>query len=331
MLVASRESSVLRMKGETLSSNEVLESAMRRHFRYDETSVPSSGDIKCNSLVGKVIQSRAENLIFADNLEQAQRELDKWRPVNAAFPSSMEKSVQVSIDLTLGRLAKIQGRFEASLGQLILISRQILAEDIDAGGWRKVLLAITGEIYCELDQPVNAQSVLLPEINCLELTKSQNTSSGLRLQLALGEAYFRAKSYEKSREVAANVHAVLERSKQHKQHNSITRRFYLRAWTLLARIAHTCENWDDALVCWNGSLEILGLMHESSGPSAAIVEFSIADLLQKQGHVDMSAEKVALARNHMNSEKARRYHFPGFDSYWRDTIVSRSLRPQNSQ
>ena len=107
-----------------------------------------------------------------------------------------------------------------------------------------------------------------------------------------------------------------------KEHNSITRRFYLRAWTILARIAHMRGHWEEALGYWNESLKILDLMHDSSGPSAAIVEFSIAHALQKQGCVDESAEKEASARHYLKSEKGRRYHFTGFDSYWRDTIIT---------
>ena len=47
----------------------------------------------------------------------------------------MEKTVQVSIRLTLGRLSKIQGQFEEALAQFNPTFDRIVAEDIDAGGW----------------------------------------------------------------------------------------------------------------------------------------------------------------------------------------------------
>lgn len=228
----------------------------------------------------------------------------------------MEKAIQVSINLTLGRLSKIQGHFERALSQLTPTFERIEAEDIDTGGWRRVLLANISEVYCELGRPADAQSILISELDCLKLTESRNTSSGRRLRLALAESYLKDRS---SRDVANTVRRVLECSKEH---SSIKRRFYLRAWTTLARIAHTLEHWDEALDCWNESLKVLNLMHESSGTSVAIVEFSIAHVLRHQGHVDESARKEASARDHLSSEKARRYHYTGFDSYWRDTIVS---------
>lgn len=320
VLVASRESSVLRMKGETLKSDEVLQDAMSRYIRDDGTLRLPFGDLRCNAQVGKLIHSRAENLILVNNLEDAQRELDRWSPIDEELPSTMEKIVQVSINLTIGRLSKIQGHFESALSQFNPTFDRIEAEDIDAGGWRRVLLASIGETYCELGQPADAQCILLPELECMELTKSQNTSSGLRLQLVLAESYLRDGSYDRSRVVADAVRRILERSREQ---SSISRRFYLRAWTILARIAHTREHWDEALGYWDQSLKVLDLVQHSSGPTAAIVHFSIAHILQRQGHVTESVEKEASAREYLKSEKARRYHYTGFDSYLRDTITSK--------
>ena len=78
------------------------------------------------------------------------------------------------------------------------------------------------------------------------------------------------------------------------------------------------------------SSQILDLMHDSSRPSAAIVEFSIAHALQKQGHMDESAEREHSARDRLKSEKARRYCFTGFESYWRDIIVSKFFQSSGS-
>lgn len=315
VLVASHES----MRGETLKSDEVLQDAMSKFVRHDGTLRLPFGDPRCNAQAGKLIQSRAEDLIFMNDLEDAQRELDRWSTTDEASPSTMEKIVQVSISLTLGRLSKIQGHFERALSQLSPTFDRFEAEDTDAGGWRRVVLASIGELYCELGRPADAQRILISDLDCMKLTMSQNMSSGLRLQLALAESYLRDGSYNLSRDVADTVRRLLERSREQ---CSITRRFHLRAWTMLARIAHTREHWDEALGYWNQCLEILDLMHHSSGPSAAIVHFSIAQVLQKQGHVRDSAEKEATAKECLKSEKARRYHYPGFDSYWRDTIIS---------
>ena len=319
VLVASRESSVLRMNDETQKSTEVIQDAMGKFVNPDRTLSSPLVDPRFNAQIGRLIQSRAENLIFTDNIEEAQRELSAWNPIDNASPSSIEQAVQVSIDLTLGRLLKIQGHFETALSQLAPMFERVETEDIGTGGWRRVLLANIGELYCELGRPADARSILIPELDYMKLTKSHNVSSGLRIQLVVAESYLREGSHECSREVAGTVRRVLERSKEH---SSISRRFNLRAWTILARIAHMREDWDEALECWRESLKILDLMHNSSGPNAAIVKFSIAHTLQKQGCINESAEQAALARKNLELEKTRRYHFTGFDSYWRDTIVT---------
>ena len=258
VLVASRESSILRMKDEPLKSDEVLQEAMSKYVRHGRAPSFAFEDPRYNAQAGKLIQSRAENLIFFDDLEEAQRELNRWSPLNDASPSFMEKTVQVIIDLTLGRLSKIQGHFDRALSQLTPKFERIEAEDIDAGGWRRVLLASICELYCELGRSADAQPTLVSELDYMRLTKSQNTSSGLRLQLVLAESYLREGSYDRSKEIADSVGGVLERSREH---SSITRRYYLPTWIILAQIAHTHKNWDEAISCWEVCLEVLHLMH----------------------------------------------------------------------
>ena len=320
LLVASRESSILRMKDEILKSDVVLDDAMTNFIRDDSTPDPPSKDIRHNAQAGKLIQSRAQNLIILDELEEAQHELKRWSPVNKVSPSSMEKTVEVTINLTLGRLSKIQGRFEEALSQLNATFQWIEAEDLDVGGWRRVLLATIGETYCELARPTDAESILIPELDFMKLTQSQDISSGLRLQLVLAESYLRIGFYDRSLNTADHVRRVIERSTVH---SSITKRFHLRAWTILARIAHMRGQWDEALKCWEESLKILGLLQESSGSSAAIVEFSIADVLRNQNNIIQSTEREASARNHIITGKVRRYHYTGLNSYWQDAIFSK--------
>ena len=223
-MVAVRENSTLRIEGETPKLDEVLMDAMSKYIRHNGTLSLPLGDPRYNAQAAKLLQSRAENLIFVDELEEAQRELDGWSPINVASPSSMEKIIQVSV--TLGRLSKIQGHFQRALSELDPALERFEAEDVDAGGLRRVLLATIGEVYCKLGRPANAQSVLVPELDCMKLTKSQNSSIGLRLQPALAESYLRNGSHDRSRDVARTVRRVRERSKEH---SSTKRRFYLRA------------------------------------------------------------------------------------------------------
>ena len=64
--------------------------------------------------------------------------------------------------------------------------------------------------------------------------------------------------------------------------------------------------------------------------SPIILGFSIAHALQKQGQTVKSVYLEASARDHLKSEKARRYHFADFDSYWQDTIMPGCSQCTNS-
>lgn len=156
MLLTSCESSILHMKGKNAKSEEVLEESMSDYIRVDQRVE-----------AGKLLQSRAERLIFVDNLEQAQPELLKWSAVNDTSPSRMERTVKASIELPLGRLSNIQGQLEEALAQFKPTFNRIVAEDVNAGGWRRVLLANIGEVYCELGRLADAQSILIAELDCM--------------------------------------------------------------------------------------------------------------------------------------------------------------------
>ena len=191
MSVAQRESSLLRITGNRSQSDDVLTGFVGRNanVELDQDRLPL--DSRCNARIGEFFHSRAENLISVNDLEAAQCNLSRWMPIDEHLPSSMEKMVQISQKVSLARILKIQGHF----GEALSLSRQILeqieVEDIVAGGWRRVLLANIGDLYCELRLPADTQAVLLPELDRMKQAKSHNMSSGRRLQLLLAESYIR--------------------------------------------------------------------------------------------------------------------------------------------
>lgn len=69
---------------------------------------------------------------------------------------------------------------------LILSSRRDKIDNFDQGtGWRRVLLSNLGDLYCELQRPADAQSLLEPEFKQMIDSRSQNISSRRRIQIEL--------------------------------------------------------------------------------------------------------------------------------------------------
>lgn len=318
MSIAQRESSLLRITGNRSQSDDVLAEFIGHNANTKPDQISPPADSRCNARIGELIHSRAENLIFTDNLEAAWHNLKRWRPIDGHPPSSMEKTVQVSKNVSLGRILKMQGHFEEGLVLLRQTLEQIEAEDIAAGGWRRVLLANIADLYCELGQPADAQAVLIPELASMKLARSHNMSSGRRLQLVLAESYLRDGSYQQSIEVLNYVRRIIEKMKDP---DNITKRNLFRAWTMLARIAHFQEHWEEALHCWRESLKVLELLGEIRRPGAAVVYFGVAFALLKCGQVQESANVVDQAGSLVGVAKDRRYHMTGLDSYWRDHVL----------
>ncbi|KAL8823071.1 MAG: hypothetical protein Q9191_006208 [Dirinaria sp. TL-2023a] len=316
MSVAERESSLLRMTGKGSQSDAVLIGFIGN----DPSTKPETFrvDLRCNARLGKLIHSRAENLLDSGDLEAAQTQLLRWTPIDDHSPSSMEKTVQVSINVSLGRILKTQGQFQDALGLLGRTFQQIESEDVMAGGWRRVLFANLGDLYCEVGRPADAQAILIPELESMRLATSHNTSSGRRLQSVLAESYIRSGSYQRASKVLANVQRVIQNKREN---DNITNRNLFRTWTMLARISEGQEEWEEALHCWNAALTVLRVLGKSPGPDVATLCFGIAFALLKCGQMQESAKVERQARSFVGAEKERMYQTTGLDSYWRDHVL----------
>lgn len=314
--IAQRESSLLRMNGETTKSYQVIGEFHASITLPDERAI--SGDARWSSKRGELVHSCAENLIQSGELNAARDELLQWNPINAGSPSPMERIVLRSKSISLGRILRTQGHFRDALNLLQATYEESEADEIDIGGWRRVLLSNIGELHCELEQSMDAQRLLLPELEKMRIAGSQNISSGRRLQLTLAEAFLRDGLYGKAEEILYNVRSVLGNIDAP---DMIARRAIFRAWANLARIAHLTSQWDKALFYWNnadGALKVLG---RQTGSQRGIVQFSIAFALFKTARIQDSVATKRIGQKNLSHEGRRRYWIVGLDSYWRDYIT----------
>lgn len=315
--LAQRESSLLRMLGKRASSNKTLEGFIHSTILpgYDQLL---ESDARWNAQRGELILSFGENLIANDALTIARHELVQWRSINPKSPSSMERIVLRGRNIMLGKILRFQGHFQAAVDVLDAVLQESKVDSFYEGtGWRRVLLSNLADLYCELQRPADAQSLLEPEFRQMIDSRSQDISSGRRIRLSLAETYIRSGAYEKAEEILsslAKLYGTID------DPDSLAKSGILRVWASLARIAHVRCCWDEALLNWNKASSALQSLGRQNRSHFGLVQHAIAHALSKLGKVQESSDVSAKAKDFLSGDE-RRYWIVGFDSYWRDYII----------
>lgn len=315
--LAHRESSLLRMLGKRASSNKTLEEFIRSTILPGHDQL-LEGDARWNAQRGELVLSFAENLIASNALTVARHELLQWRPINPRSPSSMERIVLRGRNITLGKILKYQGHFQAAVDGLETVLQESKIDSFYEGtGWRRVLLSNLGDLYCELRRPADAQSLLEPELKQMIDSGSQNISSGRRIQLTLAESYIRSGMYGKAEKILSSLAKLYGTINDP---DSLAKSGIFHVWTGLARIAHVRGCWDEALANWNKASIALQNLGRQNDSHSGLVQYATAHALAKLGKMQESSDLFTRAKNLLSSDE-RRYWIVGFDSYWRDYII----------
>ncbi|RAK99392.1 LipA and NB-ARC domain protein [Aspergillus ibericus CBS 121593] len=313
--LAYRESSILRMSGKHEESETALQQFLRRvSFEEDEKLTP-----RLNSHRGDLIISYSENLIRQGKLPEAKAELTEWTPLHADY-STLERITLRARDITLGKVLRFQGLFREALDLLEGVLQGSLLDDFFEGsGWYRALVSGVAELHCELNQPSDAESLLLRELEPMREKRTQDISTGQRLQLSLAEVYLLQHRYAEAESILFALQRAFSISgapDYTAQVNSF------RVWVSLARISHLQSHWEEALPRWKSALVVLEQIGLGGGFNAGIVRCSIAHILLMTGREVEGTETLQAAKVNLASEP-RVFWIAVFNSQWCDFILGR--------
>ena len=233
MSIGEGELSLLRITGKGSQSDAVLAKVLDNTANTKPEFLPINS--RFNARSGKLVHSRAENLIESDNLEAAQRQLLRRMPVDKYSPSSMMKTVHFSNIVSLGPfsrhnvISKMHLRFWARHSSK---SKPRMSWQVDGGQHFLPMLEIS---IPELDDLRMPKPYSYPSWEGMRVATSYTTSSSRRLQSVLAESYIRDGSCQHASKILANLRRAVANKKEK---GIITSRiFFFRTWTMLARIA----------------------------------------------------------------------------------------------
>ncbi|KAI9774484.1 MAG: hypothetical protein M1839_001717 [Geoglossum umbratile] len=313
---AHRESAILRLGGGKGSSNKRLE------IFIHSTVFPGHGkemdaDARWNANRGDLVVSYAENLIHTGALARAREELCEWEPIVPDFPSTIERLVLRSRDISLGRVLRFEGRFAEALKLFKGILNESQQDDLyKESSWYPVIISHIADMYCELGQPAEAQEMAEPALAQLVRRGWQHVSYGRRLQLALAEALILLGSYTMAEE---HLRSLIMQYEPIVHPDVPTRTGHFRAWTGLARIAHMARRWDEALTRWRQALAQLEGFRKGESFVGGVVWYSIAHCLVEVGRKAESEEALARVRGWVAG--GREFWDLGFGTYWYDFVM----------
>lgn len=313
--LAYRESSILRMSGKHEESETALQLFLRRvSSDKDEKLTP-----RLNSHRGDLIISYSENLIRQGKFPEAKAELTEWTPLRAEH-STLERITLRARDITLGKVLRFQGLFREALDLLESVMRDSLLDDFFEGsGWYRALVSGIAELYCEVNQPSDAERLLLRELEPMRERKTQDISTGRRLQLSLAEVYLLQHRYT---EAESLLHALQRAFSCSGAPDYTTQVNSFRVWISLARISHLQLHWEEALPRWKNALVVLEQIGLGGGFNAGIVRCSMAHILMMTGREVEGTEILQVAKGNIASE-SRVFWIAMFNSQWCDFILGR--------
>jgi tetratricopeptide (TPR) repeat protein len=276
-------------------------------------------DARWNAQQGDLVLSFAENLIKEDDLACAKSELEAWQPLSLASPSTMEKIIVQSRDVTLARILKNEGRFKEALPCFERLFKAASFEMSHVStGWQMIMFSNIADVYCEVGRLEDAEAVLETELQVVFSKGWENISTGRRLQLALIESFIRRGMFVKAEECLVKLIPVFEAITEP---DVLQNTGHFRVWIGLVRISHLQGKWDDALLRWHRALGIVESSGWQKGFTYGVILYSISQVLFHTKSIQESYATLENAKKSFAIEE-RKYWIVGLGSYWYDYVVT---------
>jgi len=312
-----RESVLLRMSGRQTESDYCLEAFVQSKVLPSEDK-KSENTPRYNAQRGELVVSFAENLIREGKHEAAQDELNEWSPLDPDKPSTLERITARARNITLGKVLRYQGHFQAAVKLLEEVLEESRTDDcFDGTGWYRVLLSGIADLYCELGRPCDAEKLLQQELEPMAQRGTQDIATGRRLRVSLAEAFFQQNMPDQAEEILVSLKAVFEAMTRP---DHATRIVFFRVLVALARVYHWQARWGEALSYWTQALRAAGCLKMDAGFHAGIIRYSITHVLHVMSEREQSHEMLLEANRNITSEP-RVFWVTGFSSQWHDYIV----------
>lgn len=232
-------------------------------------------DRRTNAAMGHLTLQRALNCAQVDDLPQAEKLLEEWRPLSGE-PSLMEQVVQFRRGVILGRILRTRGRFSEAHTHLkrshdLVEQLQALSFDED----RRDLTCEIADTLRELDKPETAELYLRREFSRRGEGMQDPPASGKSLlEASLAEVLFAQGRIQEAERVCAEAEARAE---------NLMKLGKLRIYIVLAKIHHTRSEHEAALRYWDEAIRQVGRFPGTTGRTMRTIVLSRRENMRSLG------------------------------------------------
>lgn len=230
-------------------------------------------DSRENSAIGYLGIQASLNYIQVEDLANAERSLEKWKPLDENL-SLFERVVVLRNHMMLGRILRFKGEFKSSRNHLEK-AKGIIEEykELDFDKDRLDITCDYADTLRELGEFETAMSLLDTEITQPYVNHISGKSA---LDLARAEVLFAQRQPERAMEICTDVES----------RRGLLKLERLRLYITVAKIRHSLSDQPGAFKSWIKALEQVGKFCLTNGYTTRIITMSACEVLPDEAYAE---------------------------------------------
>jgi tetratricopeptide (TPR) repeat protein len=262
-------------------------------------------DVRVLTEFGRHVVSAAQDLVEVNKFKEALSELEHF-PVLGRPPSLLEKHASKERDFIIARIHRLQGDFQRARDELLRILNL-------EGTLRKNLLCHLADVWCELENPAEAERLIIAFLD-----GSENYKKDMRVWISLAEAYLHQNMFQDCETLCMGLEQTFKTDS--KGLEQISRKFdrmlYTRLMTIFARCYHLQGDLDKAMEFWNKASKAANECRWEEGFVEGIIHLSISHI--KAVRVEKEAFNFHMKEAERLLERAGlQYWWTGLATMWK--------------
>lgn len=282
--ITQREVVIHRLEGRLSEARNTIDQLLSQHVTSSGPQADAHGALHAST--GRAVIESALNYFQEEKLASAIAVLDSWIPQSQA-PCNAQTAVVFRSNLLRARILRYQGKFTASIKCLDLCQEITARHHGVSLSLDDDLAALTCEradVLHELDNPVEAEDLVRGSL--AQANPLCSASDIQLLSICLAESLFAQGRISEAESVCPKQAIATAPSKMAR----------LRLCIMMAKIRHSQSKWTDALSWWTEALQAIHNFPPTSGHATRIIYLSIADILGRQGIVNVRDQTLVSIR-----------------------------------
>ena len=303
MAIVHRQSISLRSQGDHNRSEVAIQELLQQ---IDIASM----DHRSHCAYGHLLLSRTENAILRKDFTKAVSLLDRWE---ARSGSPLEFQVIRMKQTVFGRVSRYRGNFKDAQDCL-----EACLQTTPKDASRFHVMYHLADVYCESRRPINAENLVLPEVNVLRASGRKSSKPFRRLAMPLAEAYIEQRKLGAALNILRELLEIFDRMDRHDVPDQLG---HVRVLIGLARLCWYEIRYSETYQMLERALVLTTKYRTFSEGNfhIGVIHLFLAAVHSRTYQHSEFTESLASATNILEGQVPR-YFMPGMGSYFLEEL-----------